>query len=410
MALDFKKLINQELNRGNMQEQDKHDSDRIDINSKNSFFGRVLPLGEDEFPAVTYAEAWVDYKNRDGKQSVTKVTLDLEDRDDKLTKLLLDVVRYNRSYNKEHQENGGKDKIVINHKNSRFPFRVNYRAEFVGIPMAKNRQTGAYELKLNSQTGYQFNNYSVSYAAYKSMLKLTQDDTVQINGAPFPTALGYITKDETYPITIQLPRGGTGYEVKFSTIPLPAITFDYLKRKDDGDFAYFDDPNIHIKSTKEANPSLYEEIYRQLKASVEAQESQDQDSQVNPYLQGQPQPQPQPQTQPAPQAPRASAAPTPVAPQSAQAPVQPTKAPSDSAAPQPANSQDVVPQAPQPQHSSVTPQPVSPAQGTVQPSPQPSPAPQQDSEQKTSLDDIVNDDNIFEDDSFSIDDSDDLPF
>lgn len=405
MALDFKKLINQELNRGNMQEQDTHDDNRIDISSKNSFFGRVLPLGEDEFPAVTYDEAWVDYKNRDGKQSVTKVTLDMEDRDDKLTQLLLGVIRYNRNYNKEHQENGGKDKIVINHKNSRFPFRINHRAEFVGIPMAKNRQTGAYELKRNPQTGYQFNNYSVSYAAYKSMLELTQDDTVQINGAPFPTSLGYITKDETYPITIQLPRGGTGYEVKFSTIPLPAIAFDYLKRKDDGDFAYFDDPNIHIKSTKESNPSLYEEIYRQLKASVEAQENQDQDSQVNPYLQG---PQ-QSQTQPAPQAPRASVAPTPVAPQPAQAPVQPTKAPSGSVAPQPANSQDTAPQAPQPQSSSVTPQPVSPAQGTVQPSPQPSPAPQQDSEQETSLDDIVNDDDVFEDDGFNIDDE-SLPF
>lgn len=273
MALNFKDLINKELNNGGATTTNNSDTrkqPRIKVTKKVPFFGRVLPLGEDEYPFATYSEAWVDYTKDDGEQTVACVTFDPEEHDDKLAKLLYSVIGFNRDYNEAHQDHKS-DIIVLNHRNANYPLRVGYRSEFVGIPMAKDVQTGGWTLKQNPQTGYEFHNYSVSYAAYKSMLELTQDDTMLINGAPFPTDLGYITADKTFPITIKLPANAKAYDVKFSNVELPAITFDYLQRGEDGDFKFFDDPALHNKSTKATNPDFYEKLYNQLSQSATSQ-------------------------------------------------------------------------------------------------------------------------------------------
>lgn len=417
MTLNFKDLINSQLNRldNNGGSDSERKQDRINISKKHPGFLRVLPLGQEEFPFKPYAEAWVDYTTKDGKQSVARVTVDTYDRDDELVSLLFDVIHYNTQYNKKHQDHKG-DKIVINHKNTNFPFRINQRVEFVGIPMAKNVQTGSYELKQNPNTVFEFHNYSVSNAAYKTMLEMTQDDKLMVNGQPFQTDLGYITSGETIPVEIKLNSEGKGYDVRPVMVPLPAITLDYLQRGQDGDFLYFDDPEIHNKLTKDTNPTMYEEILNQLKASVAQQKQDDQESQVNPYFSQQSQ---QP-SNPAPaQAPRVAPAsqqqPTQSQQQQAQVPnqnvQQPTQPQSASVTPQQAQQAPV-----QPQQQNVQPSPAPQAQAPGQPKQQPQQPTQQSQQPMQSLEDAVGslDDDMFADDT-SVDISDDdfgdsLPF
>ena len=246
----------------------KRKKDRIDIGKKHPFFGRIIPRG-DNFPFTPYAEAWVDYTTKDGKQTMMRLILDLDENtgrlvdDDPLNNLLLKVMRYNNSYRKEHQNFTG-DKIIINHKQADSPYawRISNRAEFVAIPLAKNLQ-GQLQLKQNEESGYEFVNYSVSNAAYKSLLELTQSDTLMVNGKPFDTELGYITSKETLPVAVKLNSDGNKYDVQPSMMLLPSIEFDYLQRGEDGDYLFFDDPEIHNKPTKETSPGLYEQVLKQ---------------------------------------------------------------------------------------------------------------------------------------------------
>lgn len=406
MAVNFRELINKQLNQldgGNSNgggNEDTRKKERVDIGRKHPFFGRVLPLGTEEFPFTNYAEAWVDYTTKDGKQTMTKLVLDVDDRDDKLTSLLYKAIRYNNEYRKEHQNFKG-DKIIMNHKqaDSPYPFRISRRAEFVGIPLAKDLN-GQLQLKTNTETGYEFVNYSVSNAAYKTLLELTQSDTLMVNGKPFDTDLGYITKDETLPVAIKLNTEGRGYDVQPSMMVLPAITFDYLQRGTDGDYLYFDDPALHNKPTKETNPGLYEAVLQQLTNSVNAQMGADKESQVNPYVEA---PQPQVQTPVAP------------APQTVQAPVQPApsvtpqNAPQAPVAPQPANPTPVAPKPAQQAPVAPKPQVQAPAPG-VSPAPQPI-TPKPASAPMQSLEDVVGSDDIFGGDDIEVNvDEDSLPF
>lgn len=419
MTVDFRKIINQQLNNldtGNDNSDEfKRKKDRVDIGKKHPFFGRVLPLGE-KFPFTPYAEAWVDYTTKDGKQTMMRLILDLDENtgllaeDDKLNSLLLKVMRYNNNYRKDHQNFTG-DKIIINHKQADSPYawRISNRAEFVAIPLAKNLQ-GNLQLKQNEESGYEFVNYSVSNAAYKSLLELTQSDTLMVNGKPFDTELGYITSKETLPVAVKLNSEGNKYDVQPSMMLLPPIEFDYLQRGEDGDYLFFDDPEIHNKPTKETSPGLYEQVLKQLTDSVNAQMESDKESQVNPYMAQQHVQQP---SNPAPtQAPS-------VAPASQASVAQPVQ-PAPSVKPQNASVQPGQPQ--QDNNTTVTPQPAQ--QAPVAPQPQavaPNPVPQANapvqpkpaSKPMTSLEDAVG--SLGDDDMFGGDEeinisSDDLPF
>ena len=421
MTVNFKDLINKQLNNLDTSSDSgdglKRKKDRIDIGKKHPFFGRIIPRG-DNFPFTPYAEAWVDYTTKDGKQTMMRLILDLDENtgrlvdDDPLNNLLLKVMRYNNSYRKEHQNFTG-DKIIINHKQADSPYawRISNRAEFVAIPLAKNLQ-GQLQLKQNEESGYEFVNYSVSNAAYKSLLELTQSDTLMVNGKPFDTELGYITSKETLPVAVKLNSDGNKYDVQPSMMLLPPIEFDYLQRGEDGDYLFFDDPEIHNKPTKETSPGLYEQVLKQLTDSVNAQMESDKESQVNPYMAQQPEQQPTPAPAQAPSVAPASQAsvaqpvqPAPsVKPQNASVqPVHPQQDNNTSVAPQPAQQ---APVAPQPQ--AVAPNPVPQTNAPVQPKPAQKPM--------TSLDDAVNsigDDDLFSgDETISIDDdfSDGLPF
>lgn len=429
MTVDFRKIINQQLNNldtGNDNSDEfKRKKDRVDIGKKHPFFGRILPLEEDNFPFTPYAEAWVDYTTKDGKQTVMRLILDLDENtgrlvdDDPLNNLLLKVMRYNNSYRKEHQNFTG-DKIVINHKQADSPYawRISNRAEFVGIPLAKNLQ-GQLQLKQNEESGYEFVNYSVSNAAYKSLLELTQSDTLMVNGKPFDTELGYITSKETLPVAVKLNSEGNKYDVQPSMMLLPPIEFDYLQRGEDGDYLFFDDPEIHNKPTKETNPGLYDQVLKQLTDSVNAQMESDKESQVNPYMAQQQVQQPTPTPAQAPNvAPASQAHPTAqsvqpaptVQPQSAPvSPQQPQQGNNTNVAPKPAPQANVAPKQ-QPVQSNVAPQ----AQAPVQPKQQPQQPTQQGQQPMQSLEDVVKDDNLFNsDDEISISDDDfgdSLPF
>lgn len=423
MTVNFREMIQRQLNNldtttDNNSNEPKRKKDRIDIGRKHPFFGRILPLEEDNFPFTPYAEAWVDYTTKDGKQTMMRLILDLDENtgrlvdDDPLNNLLLKVMRYNNSYRKEHQNFTG-DKIIINHKQADSPYawRISNRAEFVAIPLAKNLQ-GKLQLKQNEESGYEFVNYSVSNAAYKSLLELTQSDTLMVNGKPFDTELGYITSKETLPVAVKLNSDGNKYDVQPSMMLLPPIEFDYLQRGEDGDYLFFDDPEIHNKPTKETSPGLYEQVLKQLTDSVNAQMESDKESQVNPYMAQQPEQQPTPAPAQAPSVAPASQAPV-------TRPVQPAQ-PAPSVKPQNASVQPVHPQ--QDNNTSVTPQPAQ--QAPVAPQPQavaPNPVPQANApvqpkpaqKPMTSLDDAVN--SIGDDDLFSGDEeidisTDDLPF
>ena len=418
MTVNFREMIKRQLNNldtttDNNYNEPKRKKDRIDIGRKHPFFGRILPLEEDNFPFTPYAEAWVDYTTKDGKQTMMRLILDLDENtgrlvdDDPLNNLLLKVMCYNNSYRKEHQNFTG-DKIIINHKQADSPYawRISNRAEFVAIPLAKNLQ-GQLQLKQNEESGYEFVNYSVSNAAYKSLLELTQSDTLMVNGKPFDTELGYITSKETLPVAVKLNSDGNKYDVQPSMMLLPPIEFDYLQRGEDGDYLFFDDPEIHNKPTKETSPGLYEQVLKQLTDSVNAQMESDKESQVNPYMAQQPEQQPTPAPAQAPSVAPASQAsvtqPAPsVKPQNASVqPVQPQQDNNTSVAPQP------VQQAPvQPKQQPVAPNPVPQESAHVQPKPT--------SNTMTSLEDAVGnlgDDDLFasEGETISIDD-DSLPF
>lgn len=420
MTVNFKEMIQRQLNNldtttDNNSNEPKRKKNRVDIGKKHPFFGRIIPLEEDNFPFTPYAEAWVDYTTKDGKQTMMRLILDLDENtgrlvdDDPLNNLLLKVMRYNNSYRKEHQNFTG-DKIIINHKQADSPYawRISNRAEFVAIPLAKNLQ-GQLQLKQNEESGYEFVNYSVSNAAYKSLLELTQSDTLMVNGKPFDTELGYITSKETLPVAVKLNSDGNKYDVQPSMMLLPPIEFDYLQRGEDGDYLFFDDPEIHNKPTKETSPGLYEQVLKQLTDSVNAQMESDKESQVNPYMQQQvqqpnnPAPAQAPSVAPASQAPVAQ----PVQPASSVKPqnasVQPVRPQQDNntgVAPQPAQQ---APVAPQPQ--TVAPNPVPQANAPVQPKPASKPM--------TSLEDAVG--SLGDDDMFGGDEeinisSDGLPF
>lgn len=267
MALDFKSIINQKINGGNQDLSDRHEQDRIKVGRKNPFFGRIVPLGEDEFFAKDFEEAWVDYVTKEGKQSVVKVVIDSKTGNDELGTLLNDIFWYNYNYRKNHQDFTG-DKIVINHKNTKYNFNINRQYEFVAIPMIK--AGNSWQLAQAQNGGYAFKNYAVSYSVFNRILEMTQDSTLFIEGKPFDTDLGFITPGKTLPVKIAL-NSSNRYDVSVANLTLPEITYDYLAKDNNGDFLYFDDPNKFNKLTKDTNPTMYRTLLAQLQQSFEEQ-------------------------------------------------------------------------------------------------------------------------------------------
>lgn len=437
--MDFKEALNSYINNNNNNTQERFNP--IKITAKNPFFGRILPVAQGQWPFATYNEAWISYTNRINQVTSLSVKIDPRDPNDKLGKLIAEVIAFNRQYSKEHPDfrnEKGNPEEAIKIAAGRFGLRIAKRATFLGVAV-QQAQNGQYAQALNPNGQIDIKAYDVSNGALNEIATLLQPKIpyMKPDGTPmFNSDSLFITANETYPVNLSFeqPRnGGVGSwrsEV-VNQLVLPAMNFNYLEKDQLGNYKYIPDIFTLQQPLYKREPEFANLVYDQVAQSVKVQKEQLEQSSTNPYTTGfndtgisQQQLPFQDNntngqvdvvqnmtgksagnfTQPAPQAPMTQSNPTPKA--QPQQPVQPNQnvqqPPVAPQAPQaPVNNNNVQSQAPiTPQSPTSSQAPVSPNPAPQQPmnnQPVPSQAPQAQSDDDFSVDDILNGDKSLDD-------------
>lgn len=234
----------------------------VRINSKNPFFGRIIPLGEEEWFATEYSSVFIQFLKSDGTKASVVAELDVNNPNDELYSLTSEAI----SWNKNNPNN--KIKFDIN-PNNKYDLSINNRVEVVGIPVTKNPNGGfMMELSKTIKGCPQLNNYDMSKAAYYSVLGLL-DEGYMVNGNPFSTELQFITLDKTFPLSIKLGSDGKHYDVQArADIVLPEVPKAVLLKDDNGEFKYIDDPNKYHEPLITKSPDFYETIVKVVKDKI----------------------------------------------------------------------------------------------------------------------------------------------
>lgn len=198
-------------NGGNDNSFTSRKNELVRINSKNSFFGRIIPLGEEEWFATEYSSVFIQFLKSDGTKASVVAELDVNNPNDELYSLTSEAI----SWNKNNPNN--KIKFDMN-PNNKYDLSINNRVEVVGIPVTKNPNGGfMMELSKTIKGCPQLNNYDMSKAAYYSVLGLL-DEGYTVGGNPFATELQFITLDKTFPLSIKLGSDGKHYDVQLEQI------------------------------------------------------------------------------------------------------------------------------------------------------------------------------------------------
>lgn len=234
----------------------------VRINSKNSFFGRIIPLGEEEWFATEYSSVFIQFLKSDGTKASVVAELDVNNPNDELYSLTSEAI----SWNKNNPNN--KIKFDMN-PNNKYDLSINNRVEVVGIPVTKNPNGGfMMELSKTIKGCPQLNNYDMSKAAYYSVLGLL-DEGYTVGGNPFATELQFITLDKTFPLSIKLGSDGKHYDVQArADIVLPEVPKAVLLKDDSGEFKYIDDPNKYHEPLITKSPDFYETIVKVVKDKI----------------------------------------------------------------------------------------------------------------------------------------------
>ena len=234
----------------------------VRINSKNSFFGRIIPLGEEEWFATEYSSVFIQFLKSDGTKASVVAELDVNNPNDELYPLTSEAI----SWNKNNPNN--KIKFDMN-PNNKYDLSINNRVEVVGIPVTKNPNGGfMMELSKTIKGCPQLNNYDMSKAAYYSVLGLL-DEGYTVGGNPFATELQFITLDKTFPLSIKLGSDGKHYDVQArADIVLPEVPKAVLLKDDNGEFKYIDDPNKYHEPLITKSPDFYETIVKVVKDKI----------------------------------------------------------------------------------------------------------------------------------------------
>lgn len=234
----------------------------VRINSKNSFFGRIIPLGEEEWFATEYSSVFIQFLKSDGTKASVVAELDVNNPNDELYSLTSEAI----SWNKNNPNN--KIKFDMN-PNNKYDLSINNRVEVVGIPVTKNPNGGfMMELSKTIKGCPQLNNYDMSKAAYYSVLGLL-DEGYMVNGNPFSTELQFITLDKTFPLSIKLGSDGKHYDVQArADIVLPEVPKAVLLKDDNGEFKYIDDPNKYHEPLITKSPDFYETVVNVVKDKI----------------------------------------------------------------------------------------------------------------------------------------------
>lgn len=234
----------------------------VRINSKNSFFGRIIPLGEEEWFATEYSSVFIQFLKSDGTKASVVAELDVNNPNDELYNLTSEAI----SWNKNNPTN--KIKFDMN-PNNKYDLSINNRVEVVGIPVTKNPNGGfMMELSKTVKGCPQLNNYDMSKAAYYSVLGLL-DEGYTVGGNPFATELQFITLDKTFPLSIKLGSDGKHYDVQArADIVLPEVPKAVLLKDDSGEFKYIDDPNKYHEPLITKSPDFYETLVKVVKDKI----------------------------------------------------------------------------------------------------------------------------------------------
>lgn len=234
----------------------------VRINSKNSFFGRIIPLGEEEWFATEYSSVFIQFLKSDGTKASVVAELDVNNPNDELYTLTAEAI----SWNKNNPNN--KIKFDMN-PNNKYDLSINNRVEVVGIPVTKNPNGGfMMELSKTIKGCPQLNNYDMSKAAYYNVLGLL-DEGYTVGGNPFATELQFITLDKTFPLSIKLGSDGKHYDVQArADIVLPEVPKAVLLKDDKGEFKYIDDPNKYHEPLITKSPDFYETIVKVVKDKI----------------------------------------------------------------------------------------------------------------------------------------------
>lgn len=234
----------------------------VRINSKNSFFGRIIPLGEEEWFATEYSSVFIQFLKSDGTKASVVAELDVNNPNDELYSLTSEAI----SWNKNNPNN--KIKFDMN-SNNKYDLSISNRVEVVGIPVTKNPNGGfMMELSKTIKGCPQLNNYDMSKAAYYSVLGLL-DEGYMVNGNPFSTELQFITLDKTFPLSIKLGSDGKHYDVQArADIVLPEVPKAVLLKDDNGEFKYIDDPNKYHEPLITKSPDFYETVVKVVKDKI----------------------------------------------------------------------------------------------------------------------------------------------
>lgn len=234
----------------------------VRINSKNSFFGRIIPLGEEEWFATEYSSVFIQFQKSDGTKASVVAELDVNNPNDELYALTSEAI----SWNKNNPNN--KIKFDMN-PNNKYDLSISNRVEVVGIPVTKNPNGGfMMELSKTIKGCPQLNNYDMSKAAYYSVLGLL-DEGYTVGGNPFATELQFITLDKTFPLSIKLGSDGKHYDVQArADIVLPEVPKAVLLKDDNGEFKYIDDPNKYHEPLITKSPDFYETLVKVVKNKI----------------------------------------------------------------------------------------------------------------------------------------------
>lgn len=249
-------------NGGNDNSFTSRKNELVRINSKNSFFGRIIPLGEEEWFATEYSSVFIQFLKSDGTKASVVAELDVNNPNDELYSLTAEAI----SWNKNNPNN--KIKFDMN-PNNKYDLSINNRVEVVGIPVTKNPNGGfMMELSKTIKGCPQLNNYDMSKAAYYSVLGLL-DEGYTVGGNPFATELQFITLDKTFPLSIKLGSDGKHYDVQArADIVLPEVPKAVLLKDDSGEFKYIDDPNKYHEPLITKSPDFYETIVKVVKDKI----------------------------------------------------------------------------------------------------------------------------------------------
>lgn len=234
----------------------------VRINSKNSFFGRIIPLGEEEWFATEYSSVFIQFLKSDGTKASVVAELDVNNPNDELYHLTAEAISWNK--------NNPNNKIKFNmNPNDKYDLSISNRVEVVGIPVTKNPNGGfMMELSKTIKGCPQLNNYDMSKAAYYSVLGLL-DEGYTVGGNPFATELQFITLDKTFPLSIKLGSDGKHYDVQArADIVLPEVPKAVLLKDDSGEFKYIDDPNKYHEPLITKSPDFYETIVKVVKDKI----------------------------------------------------------------------------------------------------------------------------------------------